>query len=180
MKPITTHRSSSFSWAGVGIALVLAACAARPREALPPAASPERALETKSVSGGAKEPEAPAASRDEARSRIADSERELEALLPESSDAATPGITPPAPAPPPGEPRQPAPAGQDRPMTSPGEGQLDRCAIACKAFGSMRRAADRLCELTGDDDSACSDARSRVARSGARVRRSCPSCAAAQ
>ncbi|MFO0757142.1 MAG: MYXO-CTERM sorting domain-containing protein [Byssovorax sp.] len=64
------------------------------------------------------------------------------------------------------------------------EAQLDQdaqrvstegCAVACQALGSMRRAADRLCEL--DRGARCAGARSKVRDAEDRVRASCPECA---
>lgn len=52
----------------------------------------------------------------------------------------------------------------------------DRCALACRALASMARAAESLCELQGDDDGRCRDARARVEGASARVQRACPSC----
>jgi hypothetical protein len=43
-----------------------------------------------------------------------------------------------------------------------------RCIRSCKALGSMRRAVDRLCELTDEDDR-CESARGRLERSNRRV-----------
>jgi hypothetical protein len=51
------------------------------------------------------------------------------------------------------------------------------CAMACRALESLRRAADRICEL--DPGAPCSDARDKAARAAARVRGACPECAAA-
>lgn len=53
---------------------------------------------------------------------------------------------------------------------------LDRCTSACKALDSMTRAATRVCELVGESDAQCSDARKRVARSQSRVAQACPAC----
>lgn len=58
--------------------------------------------------------------------------------------------------------------------------RTSRCAVACKALGSMRRAAERVCDLLGTTDAECVDARSRVERSGSLVARACPTCSAAQ
>ena len=55
-----------------------------------------------------------------------------------------------------------------------------RCAIACKALTSMRRAADRMCDLVGVSDDQCSDARARVVRSQSRVSSVCPACEGAR
>ncbi len=43
-----------------------------------------------------------------------------------------------------------------------------RCLRSCRALGSMRRAVDRLCELT-DADARCENARRRLERSQRRV-----------
>jgi len=53
----------------------------------------------------------------------------------------------------------------------------DPCATACSALGSMERAARHLCDLTGDGDVRCDNARSRVAGATERVSASCPVCA---
>jgi hypothetical protein len=54
----------------------------------------------------------------------------------------------------------------------------DRCAIACKALASMTASADHLCQLTGEGDGRCDDARARVRGASARVRSACPACGA--
>ncbi|MBI4953731.1 MAG: hypothetical protein HY908_17030 [Myxococcales bacterium] len=43
------------------------------------------------------------------------------------------------------------------------------CAIACAALGSMRRAAAGLCELTGELDARCTEARGKLATNERRV-----------
>jgi hypothetical protein len=53
----------------------------------------------------------------------------------------------------------------------------DPCATACSALESMERAAKHLCDLTGDGDARCDNARSRVSGATARVSASCPACA---
>jgi hypothetical protein len=53
----------------------------------------------------------------------------------------------------------------------------DPCATACSALGSMERAAKHLCDLTGDSDARCDNARSRVSGATERVNASCPACA---
>lgn len=52
----------------------------------------------------------------------------------------------------------------------------DRCDRACRALRSMKRSADRLCELTGGDDPRCSDVLARYERAGRRVRDACAEC----
>lgn len=55
---------------------------------------------------------------------------------------------------------QPAPLGVGDP----------RCANACKAFASLRRAADAVCRLAGDSNARCSRAREIVKDSEERVK----------
>lgn len=45
-----------------------------------------------------------------------------------------------------------------------------RCADGCKAFASLRRAADAICRLAGDADSRCSRARKVVSDNDARLK----------
>jgi hypothetical protein len=54
----------------------------------------------------------------------------------------------------------------------------DRCDIACRALGSMRRSADRLCQLTSEDDERCGNVRGRVERATTIVESVCPDCGA--
>lgn len=58
---------------------------------------------------------------------------------------------------------------QDRAATDP-------CAVACKALASMERAATYLCDLAGDTDARCTNARARVHGAGERVHAACPAC----
>jgi MYXO-CTERM domain-containing protein len=48
------------------------------------------------------------------------------------------------------------------------------CALACRALESMRRSAERLCQL--DPGDRCARARSKVDAATTRVRTSCPTC----
>jgi len=50
------------------------------------------------------------------------------------------------------------------------------CHTACRALASMERSATHLCELTGDGDPRCGDARSRLSAASAKVKASCPMC----
>lgn len=59
---------------------------------------------------------------------------------------------------------------------SDGAAVADPCATACSALSSMERAAKHLCDLTGDADSRCDNARSRVSGAAERVNASCPVC----
>jgi hypothetical protein len=74
---------------------------------------------------------------------------------------------------------------QDKPASRPNapgqaaqeeSGPRDRCEVACEALTSMLRAVDRLCDLTGQGDERCINARERVNRATARVTEVCPSC----
>jgi len=53
------------------------------------------------------------------------------------------------------------------------------CDRACKAFGSMGRSSQRICDLNGpgDPDERCKKARERVDTARAKIRRSCGNCA---
>ncbi len=53
----------------------------------------------------------------------------------------------------------------------------DPCATACRALGSMDRAASHLCDLSGEDNVRCASAKDRLRRAGDLVRQRCPSCA---
>jgi hypothetical protein len=43
------------------------------------------------------------------------------------------------------------------------------CANACRAFASMKRAVDTLCQLSGDADDRCVDARKTLQETAQRV-----------
>lgn len=51
------------------------------------------------------------------------------------------------------------------------------CSVACKALASMKRAADRICELTGGDGDRCKSARTMVEEAQRRVAERCGECA---
>lgn len=111
------------------------------------------------------------------------SERELEARLGDSDDeelgAGSAGMPPPAEEP--AEPPEAAPTaeaeagGEQAPKTAEPRAQTP-CETACRAFASMRRSAERICELTGESDGRCSGARERVARAGQRIERAGCAC----
>lgn len=52
----------------------------------------------------------------------------------------------------------------------------DACTEACRALGSMRRATERLCGLTGEADARCKGARTRTTDARGRVTAACPTC----
>jgi hypothetical protein len=68
-----------------------------------------------------------------------------------------------------------APRASDRAAESEFAGG-DPCLSACRALASMRRSVDHLCGLTGDGDSRCEGARTRVQGASERVRATCPAC----
>lgn len=78
------------------------------------------------------------------------------------------------PAPPPAEPEAPAEEAGD--ADGVGDEASSRCAVACRALASMERAAERLCELSGEDDERCVQARERFAAALDRVEASCSEC----
>jgi len=76
-------------------------------------------------------------------------------------------------------PDKPSPAMEPPDQGADGAEELssgDRCAIACRALGSMQRSADRLCSLTGEEDDRCESVRQRVERARELVYRVCSSC----
>jgi len=72
---------------------------------------------------------------------------------------------------PPVPPSQPGSNGDTTPLD-----EEDRCKTACDALGSMLRAVDRLCDLTGQGEDRCQNARTRANRASERVAQACPSC----
>lgn len=100
------------------------------------------------------------------------------APAPESS---LPSVTPGPPAPalgapvPPSAAPAPVPADEAPPRLPDGDDAApsmsatpraervgSACDLACRALGSMRRSADGICSITGDDSPRCDDARRRV------------------
>ena len=66
------------------------------------------------------------------------------------------------------QPSAPAPPG-DAPVRTGKAGTP--CDMACRALSSMRRSADRICELAGSADERCTRARGRVSAAEDRIRR---------
>ena len=60
--------------------------------------------------------------------------------------------------------------------TASPEGSGDACDLACRALSSMRRSADRICAIAGDDDPRCTHARARVEDASSRVARASCAC----
>lgn len=74
------------------------------------------------------------------------------------------------------EPLDAAPSPAPPSMEPPADRQSDdACELACRALGSMRRAADRICSLSADR---CDDATARLTRAERRVFDACPGCSA--
>jgi hypothetical protein len=115
----------------------------------------------------------PPASGEEAERTLADAENELTSMLLDGGTQAEPFHEEPndvSPAPPP-------PPGDAHPMAdSETNRRQQRCTRACKALASMERAANGLCELTGDGDARCDSARERLRAAQELVRRTCSSC----
>lgn len=95
-----------------------------------------------------------------------EAEKQLEALFLSNDGVAEPGEDPSVP----------------KPQSQAGEPlqARDRCEVACKALASMKRSADRVCEMTGEGDTRCEHLRERVERARSRVYESCPACSAAR
>jgi len=77
--------------------------------------------------------------------------------------------------------RKTAPHSESGPPTKEGGVADGPCTVCCRALASMRRSADRVCELApsaSPDTLRCDDANDRVIRAERRVRERCPSCAA--
>ena len=75
-----------------------------------------------------------------------------------------------------GETKPASPMPDPRAGTGLGGDAGDPCVIACRALGSMVRAASRLCELAGEGER-CDAANVRVKSASERVRGACPGCA---
>lgn len=60
----------------------------------------------------------------------------------------------------------PAPATPAEPEAEP---VGSACDLACRAFGSMQRSADRICAIAGESDERCRRARGRVADASSRI-----------
>lgn len=112
-------------------------------------------------------PTAIAPSIEQALAELDRAEREIAQVMPAPGPARDKAARP-APAAPP---RAGSGASNvDRAETKePGQIGAGGCAIACRAFASMQRAADAVCRATGEADGRCSSARARVAASAARV-----------
>ncbi|MCC6553242.1 MAG: hypothetical protein IT372_09515 [Polyangiaceae bacterium] len=100
-----------------------------------------------------------------------------------AADAPAGGEAAPEPAPPPPPPAtQAAPAAEKPAGAAPAKEEQEMpvsaspCATACRALASMRRAAEHLCGLAGQEDARCGSARERVQRAGERVHAACPAC----
>jgi hypothetical protein len=143
-----------------------AGCGGAAREAEPQAPPPK--------SGG----RTPLTELDALEHDLAVSERRLDAQIGKQTDTrsaerAEPATEAPPPPPPPAQPGAPAdeesaPAAGDSKDESSAVGAP--CDMACRALGSMRRAADRICELAGADHARCAAARDRVAGAEQRIR----------
>src|SRR5271170_5293992 len=154
--------------------LSLGACAAAP-----PPAAPAEPPSPNSFTLGQPHEQTPA---DGEMVAIGRAEAEIDRLFPEASapmagprkSGAPPRLAPPQP-----DADGQADKKKEEKPTSPTPASAgDRCATACKALASMTASADHLCQLTGEGDGRCDDARARVRGAGARVRSACPGCGA--
>lgn len=109
---------------------------------------------------------------DEALAQLARAEKEID--LAGSSFRAKAGASAGAGAaqPPPPPPGSPTPLQQRSPAESE-ESRGQACFSACRALSSMTRATEHLCNLAGQSDSRCEDARSRLSGAHKRVTDAC-------
>lgn len=156
----------------------LTGCSAAPRPAAPetPAAAEPAAAPAAPMPAVAPAEEQAPADADDALAQLERAEAELRGVIGPARDRAskTPATPSPTSAP------RTAPAGDAAPVAQGAEmagAGGDPCAIACRALGSMRRAADHLCGLAGEQDGRCTSARGRVRGADAEVRQTCPQCA---
>lgn len=89
-----------------------------------------------------------------------------------AADPAKPADTPAAGPPAPVEPSAAPQSSDDEAERE----EKDRCEIACRALGSMKRAAEHVCRAAGSSDGRCARAKDRVAAASARVAASCEDC----
>jgi hypothetical protein len=149
-------------------ALALTACAAAPPPAAPSVLSSEPAAAPAPAGSGAPsfqlEPKG-SSPVDGEMMAIAKAEEEIDRLFPAAAAAA-------GKAPARGKKVPDAPAKEEQ-QQSGGDG----CATACRSLASMTRSADHLCQMAGETDGRCEDARARVAGARGRVKAACPGCA---
>jgi hypothetical protein len=100
--------------------------------------------------------------------KIATAEEQIDRLFPHAGESAKGA----------GPHKKPAEQKDDKAAPA-SNGAEDPCAVACRALASMRSSADHLCQLSGDGDGRCDDARARVRGATQRVRAVCPACSAA-
>jgi hypothetical protein len=137
----------------------------------PAPAQPSRA---ESARGRARANEPPAelyVSIADAEAALARAESELNQALvasTASADGAPKRKAPSAPAAG-AAPPSPAKPGALADEEASGDSVANRCAVACRAFGSLRRAADAVCRLAGEADARCKRAQGVVNQSRSRV-----------
>jgi hypothetical protein len=137
----------------------------------PAPAQPPRA---ESARGRAQATEPPAelyASIADAEAALARAERELNQALVAStaSGGASPKRKAPSSPAAGAAPPSPAKPGAAADEEASGDSVANRCAVACRAFGSLRRAADAVCRLAGEADARCKRAQGVVNQSRSRV-----------
>jgi hypothetical protein len=177
---MTRRRHLAALFAPVG-ALFFAACAAQNAPVAPAAVSadaPARELGANDLEGqiaalGAAEDQIARAFQRLPRGGVKDeatkkAEEQEHARGPSSLATASPTTAPPSKS-------EQSSAGAYR--ANDDAGSVDQCATACSALSSMGRAARHLCDLTGDGDARCDNARTRVSGATEKVMASCPACA---
>jgi hypothetical protein len=124
-----------------------------------PGALPETQPATEPRTGLDKDEDEVFASVEDAQSALARAQAELDGLT-----LSAPARRRPATASA-GASTPPAPKASEAPLTKADT----RCESACKAFASLRRAADGVCRLTSESDARCTKARAIVKQSESRV-----------
>lgn len=99
---------------------------------------------------------------DEAEQALADAEQQLAGLFSGSREALAEGS---AESPPP----EPSVDEGDAEEVGEDDDGAGRCATACKALESLRRAGDAICRLAGEEDERCSRARKIIQENTERV-----------
>jgi hypothetical protein len=99
------------------------------------------------------------------------------APLPGGADSPAPAAEPASPTPTAQAPADAGEGGDEDDAEERAEREHEeRCELACRALGSMRRAAEHVCRAAGASDARCGRARERVGAAEQKVKESCDAC----
>jgi len=144
---------------------LLTACAAKPQAPTAPASeTPAMAPAQPSPATPGEREEVAPKDAESAAEELRAAESELERALAGRADRDTGTV-------------QPHGVSEGAPQKSPGPTRGDPCVTICRALSSMARATTHLCELAGESDHRCEDARTRTRSASDKVQAACPSCA---